>query len=488
MKSFILILVAAVLLVGCGGAKETDLQLIEFSRKGDLKGVKDTISDGGNVNAKNAAGETALHTAAFNNHTNIIYLLIDYGANINAQDSNGYTSTDIARKDAAAVLRMLGGKSAKSQKQKDQDKIISVKKKNQEIKKEAHKDITFNDIQEIASGFNNPKNVSKEMKFFSEQVGIWEVRVKTGKDEDSMIEHPIVYSFVKIVRGRYLVNQLLPSNGIRLRSRVTVHNEENYYNTYFTTSEGLLNETKLTIDKKRRTFREESIKLNLDSESFTAIGSFYKNKKRSKVKYFREGKTIRLHEYELTKVGDSNFKLRTYEDKYVEKKSKNPRPKMSIWEAAGKGQIETLREHLLSGSNVNAKQGISGWTPLTIASLNGRLNAAIFLLLNDADINSIGLRTTALSEAGGNYMMNKLLLANGADTEIKIGGARNTVLHKASLMGRIKIVDLLINSGANVNSRDYLGQTPLDKALGKAASLLRKHGGKTGEELEAAGN
>ena len=83
--------------------------------------------------------------------------------------------------------------------------------------------------------------------------------------------------------------------------------------------------------------------------------------------------------------------------------------------------------------------------------------------------------------------MNKLLLANGADTEIKIGGPRNTVLHRASLMGREKITELLIAYGAKVNSKDYLGETPLDKARGKAASILRKHGGKMGEELKAEG-
>jgi len=33
----------------------------------------------------------------------------------------------------------------------------------------------------------------------------------------------------------------------------------------------------------------------------------------------------------------------------------------------------------------------------------------------------------------------------------------------------------------------YQGQTPLDKAGWETADLLRKHGGKTGEELKAEG-
>jgi ankyrin repeat protein len=43
-----------------------------------------------------------------------------------------------------------------------------------------------------------------------------------------------------------------------------------------------------------------------------------------------------------------------------------------------------------------------------------------------------------------------------------------------------------------VNAKDDFGRTPLDLAIQKSrtetADLLRKHGGKTGEELKAVGN
>jgi len=59
-----------------------------------------------------------------------------------------------------------------------------------------------------------------------------------------------------------------------------------------------------------------------------------------------------------------------------------------------------------------------------------------------------------------------------------------------------KSFELLIAKGADINARVFLGITPLDKAVGntfndknsaEVAALLRKHGGKTGEELKAAG-
>ncbi len=54
---------------------------------------------------------------------------------------------------------------------------------------------------------------------------------------------------------------------------------------------------------------------------------------------------------------------------------------------------------------------------------------------------------------------------------------------------------LLIANGADVNARDEDGLTPLDIAThpenpndtDEIADLLRKHGGKTGEELKAEG-
>jgi hypothetical protein len=38
-----------------------------------------------------------------------------------------------------------------------------------------------------------------------------------------------------------------------------------------------------------------------------------------------------------------------------------------------------------------------------------------------------------------------------------------------------------------VNAKAVTGDTPLDEADGETADLLRKHGGKTGEELKAEG-
>jgi ankyrin repeat protein len=64
-------------------------------------------------------------------------------------------------------------------------------------------------------------------------------------------------------------------------------------------------------------------------------------------------------------------------------------------------------------------------------------------------------------------------------------------LHQAAFYGYVKTTELLVDKGADVNAQMDDGRTPLDIAIMRSArpiaDLLRKHGGKTGEELKAEG-
>ena len=105
----------------------------------------------------------------------------------------------------------------------------------------------------------------------------------------------------------------------------------------------------------------------------------------------------------------------------------------------------------------------------------------------------------------------ELLISAGADVNARTAffiTCEETPLHLAAWDGHKEIAELLIVNGANVNVRDKgsgrlagRGRTPIDLAIiisrssqndldlraacKETADLLRKHGGKTGEELKA---
>ncbi len=131
-----------------------------------------------------------------------------------------------------------------------------------------------------------------------------------------------------------------------------------------------------------------------------------------------------------------------------------------ILEAGESGNIEAIKKHLADGADMNTKTKFME-TPLHFAAENGQKEVAELLINKGADVNA------------------------NAKWE-------RTPLHAAAKTGQKDIIELLIVAGANVNAKDFENKTPLDEAINykhtETAALLRKHGGKTSEELKAAGN
>jgi len=144
----------------------------------------------------------------------------------------------------------------------------------------------------------------------------------------------------------------------------------------------------------------------------------------------------------------------------------------SIHTAASGGNIEAVKQHLAAGADVNAK--------------------------NDREWLSFGYQAsgpeaTPLHPAAlyGHKEVVELLITVGADVNAK-EKYEKTPLHHATRAGYYEIVKMLIAAGADVNAKNIARKTPLDRAVKfnvttETADLLRKHGGKTGEELKAEG-
>ena len=142
-------------------------------------------------------------------------------------------------------------------------------------------------------------------------------------------------------------------------------------------------------------------------------------------------------------------------------------PDISIHKAAEYGNIEAVKQHLAAGTDVNAIDENRGITPLVYAAREGHKKIVELLIADGADVN-------AKDDDGGTPLHS---LANNAATR--------------PVRGHKEVAEMLIAKGADVNAKTISGRTPLDIAdknnKSEIADLLRKHGGKTGEELKAEG-
>jgi len=124
------------------------------------------------------------------------------------------------------------------------------------------------------------------------------------------------------------------------------------------------------------------------------------------------------------------------------------------------------------------------------AAQNGNIEAARQAIADGADVDTLDKRGRAPIQNAlhsNNIEAVKLLIDNGANLNAKAPNSW-TPLYEAVLIGHMETVKLLIENGANVNAKDQMGGTPLDQVQNEEIiDYLRLYGGKTGEELEAAG-
>ena len=195
----------------------------------------------------------------------------------------------------------------------------------------------------------------------------------------------------------------------------------------------------------------------------------------------------------------------------------NPQAGPALVDAARAGNLEAAKQQLAAGADVDFRNQ-EGLTALHMAAVKGHNKVAELLIAKGANINTSGrlIGTTPLDSAAllGHKEMVELLIDSGADINPQIitgetplqraeqrghsaiaeilrkhgGKAGEVTLQLAILKGQKDVAKSLITGGADVNAKGLLGRTPLDWAIiggkNELADLLRKHGGKTGEELK----
>ena len=143
-------------------------------------------------------------------------------------------------------------------------------------------------------------------------------------------------------------------------------------------------------------------------------------------------------------------------------------PRASIHRSARQGEIGFIIQHIDARTDVNEVNKNNGQIALHYASIHNHV------------------------------LVLKLLIDNGSNVNLK-DKMSMTSLHLTSLGGHKEAAKMLIDSGAPLNTINIHGETPLDTALKdfkidtkkaklnkkEITALLRKHGGKTSEELKA---
>ena len=521
MKHILLTTIAAVLLVGCGESKEStpapetqpaepvaeavkpesspptakapDVGIYWATLSGKIEDVRQHLADGVDVNAKIEGGGTPLHYAATAAQKEIAELLIAKGADMNAKGEDGWTPLDWAitnirgahykQTETIALLRKHGGK--KSEWFKAEESIhIAAKIGHLEAVK-----------QHLAAGadvnaIDHEGNTLLHHSVYNDQTEIIRLLIDkgaevNGKRKAANHEKGVAPLHTATWRSTIETMELLIDNGADVNMKRADGAIALHYAVWF----GLKEKTEFLLSKgsdlKARDGNNEGatplhvavwkspnngiVELLIENE---ADVNDKNNTGETPLDWAIKFKRTELADL-LRKHGGKTGKELEGGEPVVEAAQTEPptakAPDISIHDAIEKGNIEAVKQHLAAGADVNAKNR-SGWTPLHYAAQKGHKEIA------------------------------KLLIAGGVDVNAKTDQGW-IPLHLAALGGYKEIVELLISKGADVNAKDDIGRTPLDwgkqffddytpeaKAeIKQTTDLLRKHGGKTGAELEAEG-
>jgi ankyrin repeat protein len=130
------------------------------------------------------------------------------------------------------------------------------------------------------------------------------------------------------------------------------------------------------------------------------------------------------------------------------------------------------------------KSGFDGATALHAAASVGSVEITRLLVEAGADVNAVdryGLTPLHKTIQEGQTSVINFLLENGVDVNNRYGDRERTVLHYAVSEGKVAITRCLIDRGADINIEDIDGQTALDiaKSIGQEAMifLLHSHAG-----------
>lgn len=134
-------------------------------------------------------------------------------------------------------------------------------------------------------------------------------------------------------------------------------------------------------------------------------------------------------------------------------------------------EIARIQQMIQNSPDLINAPGEGGATPLQAAAALGRLKVVNFLLDHGAAINAGSFPALNRAADSGNRAMVELLLRRGADVDVAEPNGQ-TALHRASLHGYLSVVDALLAARPDVNAHTSNRQTPLTMAVENRAAFV----------------
>jgi ankyrin repeat protein len=185
---------------------------------------------------------------------------------------------------------------------------------------------------------------------------------------------------------------------------------------------------------------------------------------------------------EASAMGDVEFVKKALAENPALVGTRDPFLGTALHCAARVGQTEVLQLLLRKSpfGNVDDRTAY-GETPLHVAALERRLQAADLLVQKGADVKARTVRGETplhMAAKGGLAAIVELLLSKGADIDAR-DSEEETPLHEASAGGHREAVETLLANGASIDVQEEEGATPLHLAAAaghvETAALLLLH-------------
>ncbi|XP_028131929.1 uncharacterized protein LOC114327487 [Diabrotica virgifera virgifera] len=383
-----------------------DKQLFTAVQDGSLNKVKDLVSRGANLDAKDSSGWTTLYWASFTGRLDISGYLIDRGADINAKDNDGKTPLHCAS--TSSHLGMV--------------KYL--------ISKDANIDAKDNN-----GGTPLDDASSNSVRIALVQAHLDKELLLTVKSEDDLktINSLIAQGISKDRHGAYYYawNGNLDMVKLLVERDVNVNATDKYDCTllHWAALKGHSGVAEFLVDKGANVNAKDILGR---TPMHLAVTNNYMN----------------ITEFLLENGAN------------VDEADKNG--STSLHYAARFGQLESARFLIDEKANMNAADN-SGKKPVHVAAENNNKNIIDLLLdkrvsVNDADKDGWTLLHWAASK--GNFDIVEYLIGKGADIRAK-GKDGQTPLCVAIQYDRLDIINFLLNKGTNIEASDFHDDTVL---------------------------